>query len=143
LQGIESFTIIWDLVAMITALALPLALASVSPAGDPLVLHGECIYPPAIAEKLQGTNQVICDTVEVSAGGVDFRQGEWDAHSLFLGSWNGDVLTVTAIQPRKMRRAKASGQCRIDHANGRISLISCTAFGDGRGWVANFRNVPP
>jgi hypothetical protein len=86
---------------------------------------------------------VICDTVEVSAGGVDFRQGEWDAHSLFLGSWNGDVLTVTAIQPRKMRRARASGQCRIDHANGRISLISCTAFGDGRGWVANFRNVPP
>jgi hypothetical protein len=131
---------------MLTLLALPLVLAArpALPGHDrPLVLHGECLYPPVLADKLQGATQAICDTVEVTRHGVDFRQGEWNAHSLFLGRWNGDVLTVTEIQPRHGRRSEAKGQCRIDHANGRISFISCTAFGDGRGWVANFRNVPP
>lgn len=129
---------------MLAALALPLVLAaSPSPGhGRPLVLQGECLYPPILADKLQGATQTICDTVELTERGIDFRQGEWNAHSLFLGSWNGDVLTVTAIQPRNTRWSEAKGECRIDHANGRISLISCTAYGDGRGWIANFRHVP-
>lgn len=127
---------------MITTLALPLALAS-SPTGDPLVLHGECIYPPAIAEALPDAVQVICDTVEVTAGGVDFQRRGWDAHTRFFGNWRGAVMTVTAIQPRNERRAEARGSCRIDYANSEISLVSCSAFGRGRGWVANFRNVRP
>jgi hypothetical protein len=114
--------------------------ASFSPA-SPAALHGECIYPPRIAEALPDAIQVLCDSVEVSSQGVDFRQKQWSAHARFFGSWKGDMLTVTAIQPRNERRTEAKGSCRVDHANGTISLISCSAFGGGRGWVANFRNV--
>jgi hypothetical protein len=129
---------------MLTSLALVLAANPIHPAPDrPISLHGECIYPPAIAEKLPDASQVICDTVVISARGIDFRQGEWNAHSRFLGTWKGDVMTVTSIEPRNERPSAAQGQCRIDYANGAISLISCTAFGKGRGWIANFRNVPP
>ena len=131
---------------MMTALALPLALAAggALPGLDrPPVLHGECIYPPRIAEALPDAIQVICDTVEVTADGVDFQRRGWDAHSRFFGNWQGGILTVTAIQPRNERRSGARGTCRIDYANGEISLVSCSAFGRGRGWVANIRNERP
>lgn len=129
---------------MLTALALALAAGQAIPDdGRPLILHGECIYPPRIAKALPDAVQVICDTVEVSADGIDFKRRGWDAHSRFFGSWHGDILTVNAIQPRSERRGEAEGSCRIDHANGKISLVSCSAFGRGRGWIANFRNVPP
>jgi hypothetical protein len=128
---------------MLTALALALAATAVPDADRPLILHGECIYPPKIAEALPDAIQVICDTVEVSPEGVDFERREWDAHSRFFGNWKGNILRVTAIQPRNERRSAARGSCRIDYANGEISLVSCSAFGRGRGWVANFRNVRP
>jgi hypothetical protein len=131
---------------MITTLALPLALAAggaLQGSDRPLALHGECIYPPKIAEALPDAVQVICDTVEVTAGGVDFQRRGWDAHTRFFGNWQGSIMTVTAIQPRNERRAEARGSCRIDYANNEISLVSCSAFGRGRGWVANFRNVRP
>ena len=126
---------------MLFALALALAAHPVKPAR--VVLHGECIYPPAIAEKLPDAAQVACDTVEVSADRVDFRLDGWDAHSRFFGTWQGNLLTVTAIQPRGQRRSEAKGDCRIDYANGEISMVSCSAFGKGRGWLANFRNIRP
>ena len=119
-------------------LALAASLAPV----PPTTLHGECIYPPRIAEALPDAIQVLCDAVAVSPQGVDFRQGEWNAHTRFFGTWKGDIMTVTAIQSRNERRIEAKGSCRVDHANGAISLISCSAFGGGRGWLANFRNVP-
>jgi len=131
---------------MLTALALALAgtAAAAAPGdGRPHILHGECIYPPKIADALPDAIQVICDTVEVNADGVDFQRRGWDVHSRFFGSWQGDILTVTAIQPRGEKRREAKGSCRIDYANGRVSLVSCSAFGAGRGWLANFRNVPP
>jgi hypothetical protein len=124
-------------------IAVALALAAAPKAGDPPILHGECIYPPKIAEALPDAIQVICDTIEVSADGVDFQRRGWDAHARFFGSWKGNILTVTAIQPRNERRSEANGSCRIDLLNGRISMVSCSAFGHGRGWLANFRNVPP
>jgi hypothetical protein len=129
---------------MLLSLVLLLAAHPAAPAHDrAVVLHGECIYPPAIAEKLPDAAQVTCDTVALSGGEIDFRQDGWDAHSRFFGTWNGDVLTVTAIQPRGQRRSDADGECRIDYANGAISMVSCSAFGNGRGWLANFRNVRP
>ena len=124
---------------MLLTLALALAAHSAQPAR--VVLHGECIYPPAIAEKLPDAAQVACNTAEVSADGVDFWLEGWEAHSRFFGTWNGDRLTVTAIQPRGQRRSEASGDCRMDYANGAISMVSCSAFGNGRGWLANFRHV--
>jgi hypothetical protein len=136
---IELFTLVCEPPAMPISFALFLA-ASFSPA--PTTLHGECIYPPRVAEALPDATQVLCDSVEVSPQGVDFRQEQWDAHARFLGRWKGDILTVTAIQPRNAPRIEANGSCRIDHANNRISLVSCSAFGGGRGWLANFRNVP-
>jgi hypothetical protein len=128
---------------MLTALALTLVAAAVPDGGRPLVLHGECIYPPKIADALPDAIQIICDTVEVSADGVDFQRRGWDAHSRFFGTWRGGILTVSAIQPRGEKRREANGSCRIDYVNGRVSLVSCSAFGGGRGWLANFRNVPP
>jgi hypothetical protein len=129
---------------MLTVLAFALATGVTPPAPDrPRMLHGECIYPPAVAGKLPDASQVICDVVEVSTHGIDFQQRGWNAHSRFLGSWNGSILTVTAIQPRNTPQTEARGECRIDYANGTISLVSCTAFGGGRGWIANFRNLPP
>ena len=143
-NGIELFTRVWNLAAMLFTLALALAAHPAVPAHDrAFVLHGECIYPPALAEKLPDAAQIGCNTVGVSADGVDFRLDGWDAHSRFFGTWNGDVLTVTAIQPRGARRSEARGDCRIDYANGAISMVSCSAFGKGRGWLANFRNVRP
>jgi hypothetical protein len=133
------FTSICEPAAMSLALALVLA-TSVSPPAS-LVLHGECIYPPRLAKALPDATQVLCDTVEVSAQGADFAQDQWAAHARFFGTWRGDILTVTAMQPRNERKIEAKGHCRIDHANRRISLISCSAFGGGRGWVANFRNA--
>ena len=124
-------------------LTLALYLAASFSTASPAALHGECIYPPRVAEALPDAIQILCDHVEVSPQGVDFRQGEWDAHSRFFGSWQGNILTVTSIQPRNERRIEAKGTCRIDYANNRISLVSCNAFGGGRGWLANFRNVPP
>jgi hypothetical protein len=137
---VEMFTLVCELPAMLLPTLIALA-ASLSPA-PPATLHGECIYPPRVAEALPNATQVLCDSVEVSPQGVDFRQEQWDAHARFFGSWKGDVLTVTAIQPRNARRVEANGSCRIDYANNRISLVSCSAFGGGRGWLANFRNVP-
>jgi hypothetical protein len=124
------------------SIALVLFLATSPAAAAPAALHGECIYPPRIAEALPDAAQVLCNEVEVTPRGVDLRQIAWDAHSRFFGSWKGATLTVTAIQPRNERRIEATGTCRIDHANGRVSLISCSAFGGGRSWLANFRNVP-
>jgi hypothetical protein len=135
------FTAICEPAAMLLPFAMALAV-SLSPAA-PATLHGECIYPPRLAEALPDAIQVLCDAVEVSPQGVDFRQEQWNAHARFFGTWKGDFLTVTAIQPRNERRTEAKGSCRIDHANGAISLVSCSAFGGGRGWLANFRNVPP
>jgi hypothetical protein len=123
--------------------SLVLALAAASSPAPPSTLHGECIYPPRIAEALPDAIQVLCDSVEIGPNGVDFRQKQWNAHARFFGSWKGDVLTVTAIQPRNERRTEAKGSCRIDHANAAVSLVSCSAFARGRAWVANFRNVPP
>jgi hypothetical protein len=125
-------------------LALALAASQFVPEDDlPLNLHGECFYPPRIAEAVPDATEVLCDTVAVDAGRVDFELREWNAHSRFFGSWEGDIFTVTAIQPRKGRRTEARGSCRIDHLNGRISMVSCTAVARGRGWLANFRNVRP
>ena len=121
---------------------LVIALAASLLPAPPAPLHGECIYPPQVAEALPDATQVLCDTVAVSPQGVDFRQEPWNAHARFFGIWKGDILTVTAIQPRNERRIEANGSCRIDYANNRISLVSCSAFGGGRGWLANFRNVP-
>jgi hypothetical protein len=128
---------------MLTALALALASAAVPNPDRPLILHGECFYPPKIAEKLPDAAQVLCDTVEVSGGTVDFQQRGWGTHWRFFGHWQGGLLTVTAIQPRHGRRTEAQGTCRIDYANDKVSMVSCSAFGGGRGWLANFRNVPP
>lgn len=128
---------------MLTALALVLAAAPGSAGARPLILHGECLYPPKIAEALPGAIQASCDTAVVTADGVDFRHRGWEAHTRFFGTWQGGILTVMAIQPWGEPRAEAKGSCRIDRANGRISLVSCSAFGAGRGWLANFRNVPP
>jgi hypothetical protein len=128
---------------MLAALALALA-AGASVTGDrPLVLHGECFYPPRIAEAAPEATQVLCDTVAVDARSVDFEQREWKARTRFFGSWEGGVLTVTAMQPRGGRRTDAHGSCRIDRANGHVSMVSCTAVARGRGWLANFRNVSP
>jgi hypothetical protein len=137
---IELFTAICEPDGM--PLPFVIALAASLSLAPPATLHGECIYPPRVAEALPDATQVLCDSVEVSPQGVDFRQEQWDAHARFLGRWKGDILTVTAIQPRNAPRIEANGSCRIDHANNRISLVSCSAFGGGRGWLANFRNVP-
>jgi hypothetical protein len=128
---------------MLTLLALTLAATDAPDGGHRFTLHGECIYPPKLAEALPGAIQLICDTVEVAPNGVDFQRRGWDAHSRFFGRWKGNILTVTAIQPRNERRIEAKGSCRVDYVNGQVSLVSCSAFGGGRGWVANFRNVPP
>lgn len=137
------FNPIWDPVAMLSILVLALAASDVVPHdGRPLVLHGECIYPPRIAEAVPDVAEVLCDTVEVSGGAVDFEQREWDAHTRFFGSWQGDILTLTAIQPRNGRRTGAHGSCRIFYADGKISMVSCTAVSRGRDWAANFRHVP-
>jgi hypothetical protein len=138
------FTLVWNPVAMMTLLALALAASPFVPADDlPLNLHGECFYPPRIAEALPDATQVTCDTVAVDAGSVDFELREWSAHSRFFGSWEGDTFTVIAFQPRNGRRTDARGSCRIDHLNGRISMVCCTAVARGRGWLANFRHVRP
>jgi hypothetical protein len=75
----------------------------------------------------------------VNAGGVDFAQREWDAHSRFFGRWQGGVLTVTALQPRNGRQKEARGSCRIDRLDGRISMVSCAVVAGERDWLANFR----
>jgi hypothetical protein len=125
---------------MLSVLALALAAVhAVSGNGPPAVLHGQCFYPPRIAKALPNATRVICDTVEVNAGGVDFVQREWDAHSRFLGRWQGGVLTVTALQPRNGRQKEARGSCRIDRLDGRISMVSCAVVAGGRDWLANFR----
>jgi hypothetical protein len=127
---------------MLPLLALALAAVDVVPdSGRPRVHRGEFLYTPRVAEAVPGATEVLCDTVEVSGGVVDFRQRQWDAHTRFLGRWQGDVLTVTAIQPRNERRSEAHGSCRIDRLNGRISMVSCAAVSRGRDWVANFRHV--
>jgi hypothetical protein len=127
---------------MLTLLALVLAANQAVPENDlPLDLKGECFYPPHIAEAAPTAIRVICDTVAVESGRVDFEQREWNAHSRFFGNWQGGVFTVTAVQPRNGRRIEARGTCRIDRANGRISMVSCAAVAGGRGWLANFRNL--
>jgi hypothetical protein len=123
-------------------LALALLLAASAAPAAPATLRGECIYPPRLAEALPDAIQLLCDGVGIGPQGVDFRQSEWNAHSRFFGRWDGNILTVTAIQPRNERRIEAKGSCRVDHANGVVSLVSCSAFGGGRSWLANFRNVP-
>lgn len=128
-------------------LALIAFLLTAGPAlpGDalPFKLRGECFYPPRIAEAAPNAAQVTCDAVAVDAGSVDFELREWNAHSRFFGAWEGDVFTLTALQPRNGRRTAARGSCRIDRLDGRISMISCTAVARGRGWLANFRTVRP
>jgi hypothetical protein len=129
---------------MLTLIALALAANPAVPGDDlPFKLRGECFYPPRIAEAAPDATQVTCDAVEVDAGSVDFEVREWNAHSRFYGSWEGDVFTLTALEPRNGRRTEARGSCRIDRLDGRISMISCAAVARGRGWLANFRTVRP
>lgn len=126
---------------MMTLLALALAAGSTAPNDDlPFKLDGECFYPPRIADAAPDATQVMCDTVGADAASVDFELREWDAHSRFFGSWEGDVFTITAIQPRGGTRTRARGSCRLDRLDGRISMVSCTAVARGHGWLANFRN---
>lgn len=129
---------------MLALIALALAAHLAVPGDDqPFKLRGECFYPPRIAEVAPDATQVTCDAVAVDAGSVDFELREWNAHSRFFGTWEGDVFTVTAIQPRNGRRTEARGSCRIDRLDGRISMVSCTAVARARGWLANFRAASP
>jgi hypothetical protein len=64
---------------MLTLIALTLAAAAPA-GGSPLTLHGECIYPPKLAEALPDAIQLICDTVEVTPNGVDFQRRGWVAN---------------------------------------------------------------
>jgi hypothetical protein len=125
-------------------LALALAANPFLPEDDlPLDLHGECIYPPRIVEAAANDTLLLCDSVVADTEGIAFRRSQWNFGTRFFGEWHGDRLQVTSIQGRTGDPFEARGQCRIYFANEAISMISCTAIGAGRGWVANFRNVRP
>jgi len=51
-------------------------------------------------------------------------------------------MTVTSIPPRGGRTIEAQGSCRVDYANGGSWMVGCSAFGGGRGWLANVRHGP-
>jgi hypothetical protein len=138
------FTNLWDLAEMLAALALALAADSFVPEDDlPLSFAGECIYPPKVVDAAASDTLVLCDAAVADEQGVEFRQRQWDAGTRFFGEWHGDQLRVTSIRPRAGDAVEARGQCRIYFANDAVSMISCTAIGAGRGWIANFRNVHP
>jgi hypothetical protein len=129
---------------MLSALILALAANQFVPEDDlPLDLHGECIYPPKIVDAAANDTLLLCDTVAADEQGITFRQSQWNAGTQFFGEWHGGQLRVTSIRGRTGDPFEARGQCRIYFANDAISMISCTATGAGRGWVANFRNIRP
>ena len=129
---------------MLIALALALAANQFVPEDDlPLNLHGECIYPQRIVDAAANDTLLLCDAARADRQGIEFRQSQWNAGTRFFGEWHGDQLKVTSMQGRTGDPFEARGQCRLYFANEDVSMISCTAIGAGRGWVANFRNVRP
>jgi len=129
---------------MLILLALALASNQFVPEDDlPLRLRGECIYPPRIVDAAANDTLLLCDAALADRQGVQFRQSQWNAGTRFFGEWHGDQLQVTSMRGRTGDAFEARGQCRLYFAKDDISMISCTAIGAGRGWVANFRYVRP
>jgi hypothetical protein len=87
-----------------------------------------------------GEVRVSCDRVATDKTGVDFVSRAWDTRMLrFSGEWDGDLLKVRSITPRSGAALQARGVCRVDSANGEVSVIACTAVAGGRSWIGNFK----
>lgn len=122
---------------VLSLLALAQAVVGTTPAAT---YDGQCIYPPVLGEAGPGEIRVTCSRVATDGTGIDFVDREWDARMVrFSGYWDGNILAVRSVTPRSGATVEARGACRIDKANGAVSVIACTAVTGGRTFVGNFR----
>jgi len=73
-------------------------------------------------------------------GGVlDFRQQGFGSVVRYEGDLAGDKMTIARVDLPEKPARKASGTCKIQRTDGRISTVTCTAFASGRlTFSANF-----
>ena len=124
---------------MVVLALLALAQAAV---GDPgqATYHGQCFYPPILGDPRPGEVRILCDQVATDETGVEFVDSTWDVRMVrFAGYWEGNILAVRSVTSRTGATVEARGACRIDRANGKVSVIACTAVTHGRSWIGNFR----
>ncbi|WP_305097712.1 hypothetical protein [Croceibacterium aestuarii] len=117
-----------------------LALAQGAVADVPTSYDGQCIYPPVLGDPRPGEVRLTCSRVITDGAGIDFIDREWDSRMMrFAGVWDGDLLKVRSVTPRTGAALQARGVCRVDYADGAVSVIACTAIAGGRSWIGNFR----
>ena len=127
---------------MIPALVLALAAGQFVPERDlPLALHGECIYPAALAQFAPGATPLLCQTVVATEEEVEFRQRQVPGGIHFIGTWHDGQLQLTSMQVRAGKPVDAQGFCKIYFANETISMVTCRADAGGQTYVGNFRKV--
>ncbi|MXO59916.1 hypothetical protein GRI89_10230 [Altererythrobacter salegens] len=117
-----------------------LALAEAAVSGAPATYDGRCMYPAVLGDPRPGEVRLSCSQVDTDDEGIDFVDREWNSRMMrFAGIWDGDLLKVRSVTPRTGATLEARGVCRVDHTNGAVSVIACTAVAGGLSWIGNFR----
>ena len=110
-----------------------------------LSLNGRCVYVPALGPPLPGETRALCDRVEVSDAGADttilFRHRSTARWMRFMGTREGDRMTVRSAASTSLEERPAHGVCKIFRGDAGVSAVSCVVQAAGRSLVANF--VPP
>ena len=90
-------------------------------------IDGLCLYPEVVRERALGDTLVDCNQARVEEGGITFGRRGWQQRTRFIGSFEHDRLTVTALQFRDRAPDEARGVCQLYYANDHLTTIACTA----------------
>lgn len=125
------------MLALLTALTL--AQFSAPAAEDTRRVEGRCVYPADLVEQAGATVLVTCGETILAADSVTFAARGFDPSIRFVGTWDGNELTVSHVALRARDTAdNARGTCRVRMREEKLSAIVCTVIAGPRSYVANF-----